>query len=439
MAEKVLMIALSPTMEEGTIVHWNKSEGEQVTSGELLCEVETDKATMEYESPAEGTILKILVPEGGGAKVAEPIAVVGEKGEDISDLLKEVEAAEPSAAGAASPPAPPSAPSPPPEASVPTGPAEPSTGGAAPAAAPAGGAARTSDGRIKASPLARRLAEEKGIDLAQVPGSGPGGRIVKRDIEGYQPRPAAVPTGPIGPAGPIGGPQLVEEQIPVTGKRKVIAQRLAESKFQAPHYYLKVTIGMDGLIDARKRLNAGLEDTKVSFNAFIMKFAAEALKRHPMVNSSWQGEHIQKFGRIDMGLAVAVPDGLITPVVRDCGNKGVLAIERDLKELIPKAQQGRLLPEEYKGATFTVTNLGSFGIEEFTAIINPPGSAILALGMTQRQPVVVRSASGGDEIEVRSLMKATLSCDHRVVDGATGAAFLTGLKSMIENPIEALY
>jgi pyruvate dehydrogenase E2 component (dihydrolipoamide acetyltransferase) len=212
-----------------------------------------------------------------------------------------------------------------------------------------------------------------------------------------------------------------------------------ESKFSAPHYYLKLTIAMDDLMAARKRLNARREH-KVSLNAFIIKFTAEAIKRHPMVNAGWQGDFIQKFGTVDIGLAVAVSDGLITPVVRDCGNKGILAIEEDLKVLIPKAQAGKLLPEEYQGATFTISNLGSYGIEDFTAIINPPGAAILALGMIQKQQVVVAAASdGADAVEIQSLMKVSLSCDHRVIDGATGAAFLSNLKGMMENPIEALY
>jgi pyruvate dehydrogenase E2 component (dihydrolipoamide acetyltransferase) len=270
------------------------------------------------------------------------------------------------------------------------------------------------------------MAQERGIDLSLVKGTGPGGRIVKRDIEGYR--------------APVGLPvvALVTEKIPVSGKRKIAAQRLAESKFQAPHYYLKLSIAMDGLMEARKRLNER-RDEKVSLNAYIIKFVAEALKKHPMVNAGWQGEYIQKFGSVDVGLAVAVADGLITPVVRDCGNKGVLEIEEDLKLLIPRARDGKLQPEEYQNATFTVTNLGSYGIEDFTAIINPPGSAILALGMIQKRQVVITEKSGEDTLKIQSLMKVSLSCDHRVVDGATGASFLSELKNMMENPIEALY
>jgi pyruvate dehydrogenase E2 component (dihydrolipoamide acetyltransferase) len=294
--------------------------------------------------------------------------------------------------------------------------------------------------RAKASPLARKMARESGVDLNMVSGTGPDGRIVKRDIEGRRHSELSIPIADLpSPGEPlVGMPAVVEERIPVTGKRKVIAQRLAESKLQAPHYYLRLSIAMDGIMSARARLNAGLEE-RVSLNAFIIKFVAEALKKHGMVNSSWQEDHILKFGTIDIGLAVAVPDGLITPVVRDCGSRGILAIESDLKVLIPKAREGKLLPEEYKGATFTITNLGAFGIEDFTAIINPPGSAILALGAIQKQQVIVTSETGEDTTQIRSLMKVTMSCDHRVIDGATGAGFLSSLKAMMENPIEVLY
>ena len=411
MAEKVLMIALSPTMEEGTIVKWEKKEGDQVASGDLLCEVETDKATMEYESSSEGTLLKVIVSEGGSARVSDPIAILGEKGEDISSLMTEIDAASKHAAGA-----PADAASAAPE----------SVSSSAPVVHAHSGP--PSGGLTKASPLARNMAAERGIDLSAMKGTGPGGRIVKRDIE----------TAPSQKVVPAEGSLLIDEIVPVTGKRKVIAQRLTESMFQAPHYYLTLSIAMDGMITARTALNARSEE-KVSLNAYIMRFAAEALKRHPMVNAGWKGETIQKFGSVDIGLAVAVADGLITPIVRNCGNKGIQSVERELKVLIPKAREGKLLPEEYSGATFTITNLGSFGIEEFTAIINPPGSAILALGKAQKQAVVVTARDGTDSTEIRTMMKATLSCDHRVIDGATGAAFLATLKAVIENPIEALY
>jgi len=431
MADKVLMIALSPTMEEGTIVRWNKKEGEKVESGDLLCEVETDKATMEYESPSDGTLLKVIVAEGASAKVADPIAIMGEKGEDISSLVAEVAASE----------------SEQPAAGVPTGVATPADAPAAatPSTAHSPVSAAIETGRIKASPLARKMADERGVDLRNVRGTGPEGRIVKRDIETLQPeavQPEAISfsIGDMPSPGEslVAMPAVVAERIPVSGKRKIIAQRLADSKFQAPHYYLKLSIAMDDVMAARAKLNARLKE-KVSLNAFIIKFVAGALERHGMVNASWNGDHILRFGSVDIGLAVAVPDGLITPVVRDCGGKGILAIENDLKVLIPKAKDGKLLPEEYKGATFTITNLGSYGIEDFTAIINPPGSAILALGVIQKQQVVVTSKSDGDTVQIKSMMKASMSCDHRVIDGASGAAFLSDLKAMIENPIEVLY
>jgi pyruvate dehydrogenase E2 component (dihydrolipoamide acetyltransferase) len=413
MAEKVLMIALSPTMQDGTIVRWNKTEGESLAVGDLLCEVETDKATMEYESQAAGTLLKILVPAGSQARVADPIAIVGKPGEDIAPLLAQTKppahaVAAPSAAAAAAGARP-----------------------AAAAAAPAAPAVAADGGVVRASPLARKLATERGIDLRALRGTGPSGRVVRRDVEGAGAAAgAASAAGAAGRALPVGS----DEVVPVSGKRKVIAQRLAESKFQAPHFYLKISFEMDGLMAARARLNERRKE-KVSFNAFMHKIVAEALKKHPAVNSSWQGDTMRRFASVDIGLAVAQPDGLITPVVRNCGGKGILAIDAELAALIDKARANKLVPEEYTGATFTISNLGSFGIEEFTAIINPPGSAILALGKIAKTPVVADDGS----IVVRSLMKATLSCDHRVIDGAIGAAFLSDLKEMIENPMAALF
>ncbi len=406
MAEKILMIALSPTMNEGTIVRWNKNEGDTLKVGDLLCEVETDKATMEYESQNAGTLLKILVPAGSQARVADPIAIVGKAGEDVSSLLAQTK---PPAHAAPEPAAPAARPA----AAAPARPAPP----VAPAA-----------GRVRSSPLARKLAAERGIDIGSLAGSGPAGRVVRRDIETAGA--AAGGTAAARPAGAAGA----DEVVPVSGKRKVIAQRLAESKFQAPHYYLKISFEMDGLMAARARL-AERRKAKVSFNAFMHKLAAEALRRHPAVNASWQGDTIRRFASIDIGLAVAQSDGLITPVVRDCAAKGILQIDAELAALIEKARNNKLMPEEYTGATFSISNLGSFGIEEFTAIINPPGSAILALGRIAKVPVVADDGS----VVVRSMMKATLSCDHRVIDGAVGAAFLSDLKDMIENPLAVLF
>ena len=409
MAEPVLMLALSPTMEEGTITRWHKKEGEAIAQGDLLCEVETDKAAMEYESVNQGTLLAILVPAGGRAAVGAPIAVVGKPGEDVGAFR--ARAQEPAAAPAAS-------------------------------AARADAVSPPSSGlrRIKASPLARRLARERRLDLGRIAGSGPGGRVVQHDLAAARTlpsggvKPGLLP-GAVAPKGAT-APPAQDQRIPLSGKRKVIAQRLAESKFSAPHYYLKIDVDAGRFLEARERLNARFgEEARISVNALLLKIAAEALKRHPIVNSGWRGDHILAYARADIGLAVAQEDGLVTPVVRDCGAKGVLAIERELGELIARARVNRLKPEEYTGATFTITNLGSYGILEFTAIINPPGSAILAVGRIRRVPV----AEEGDRVAVRPQMILTLSCDHRVVDGAVGAAFLKDLKALIEDPIDALY
>ena len=427
MAEKVLMLALSPTMETGTIAKWQKQEGETVDSGAVLCEVETDKAVMDYESTLEGVLLKILLPEGGEASVGEPIAIIGEEGEDISDLLAEI-------TSEAEKSAPPSKTS------------EPSSEGKAEAALPQKESAapaltkeetpptsEISGKQIRSSPLARKLAKEAGLDLENIKGSGPGGRIVQRDVEHAiqeaKTRPAAAPVSPIPQT-----PGLTDEVVRVSQKRKIIAQRLSESKFSAPHYYLKVVVRMDEILQARKALNARAKQ-KVSLNAFLIKFAAEAIKKHPLVNSTWNGDTMIKHGSVDIGLAVAQPDGLITPVVRNCTQKGILDIDQDLTALIQKAQANRLEPEEYSGATFTISSLGSFGIREFTAIINPPGSAILAVGEIHKEPVVNEQ----DQIEICSNMILTLSCDHRVIDGAVGAIFLKELKDMLEDPIRTLY
>jgi pyruvate dehydrogenase E2 component (dihydrolipoamide acetyltransferase) len=275
-----------------------------------------------------------------------------------------------------------------------------------------------------------------------VSGSGPEGRIVKRDLERLKEADTyAAPSGAAGTTGPMlqpvfSGPaaEMPVEEIPLSGKRRVIAQRLSESKFSAPHYYLRSIVTMDHIISARKELNRKTSE-KVSFNAYIMKFVAEALRRHPQVNSGWGGNKVMRFGRADIGLAVAQPDGLITPIVRDCWNRTILSIETELRELIDRARNNKLKPEEYTGATFTISNLGSYGIHDFTAVINPPGAAILAVGEARREPVVVE----GDVIEVLTNMVISLSCDHRVIDGAEGALFLRDLRDMMENPIQALY
>lgn len=427
MAENILMLALSPTMETGQIVKWHKKVGDKVSSGDVICEVETDKAVMEYESIQEGILLKILVPEGGSASVGEPIGIIGEAGEKLQDSSAEPPASKPSEPQSVEKPVE-LTPARPVQVKLPV--IEPTV------------PAQREEGVIHASPLARKLAGEKGIDLSSISGSGPGGRIIKRDVEQFQGEKSPVPAGAASktpPAPPVQPPvvekpaQGVTHNIPLTGKRRITAERLSESKFTAPHYYLRIAVRMDELMKARERANSRLPE-KISLNAFIMKFTAETLKSHPMVNSSWNGDAITLFGNIDLGLAVSVSDGLIVPVVRDCGGKGIIGIDRELQDLIPRARSGGLKPEEYKGATFTISNLGNYGIEEFTAIINPPGSAILALGAIQKEPFV----EDNDTITIRKIMKMTLSCDHRVIDGAAGAAFMRDLKDLIEYPLNAM-
>ena len=422
MAEQILMLALSPTMEEGTIATWKKKEGDKVSEGDIICEVETDKATMDYESIQEGVLLKILVPEGEDAAVGVPIAIIGEEGEDISALEKEAAETgneaekEEEAAGTS--------------ASEEKSEAEEEKAEKKRTDKPAAKKeAATTDGWVKASPLAREIARQRGIDIAAIEGSGPGGRVVKKDVESAPARAGRPTASGFAPARAAGEDRTVK----VSKMRKAIAGRLAESKFTAPHFYLNVSVRGEALMEARNRINKSLQE-KISVNAFIMKLAAEALKRHPRVNAAWEGDTIREFGSVDIGLAVALDDGLITPVVRNCGNKGITEIDGELKELIPRAQEGKLAPEEYSGAGFSVSNLGSFGIEEFTAIINPPGSAILAVGALNKVPVVQEDGSLGTGL----VMKFTLSCDHRVIDGAEGARFMATLKNNFENPMSAL-
>ncbi len=427
MAEKLLMTALSPTMEEGTIVSWSKKVGDTIASGDAICEVETDKATMDYEAAQEGVLLKIIVNDGASAKVGEPIGIIGEEGEDIDDLVKEIETGAKTGEKTEK-----KAEEKTEDKAVESKASDAEKEDDSPKGGDAGSASAGSGDRVKASPLARKLADEKGLDLAGISGSGPGGRIVKRDLESAAAAGRGAPDRGVKAQFAAAG---ADESIPVTGKRAVIARRLAESKFSAPHYYLKLSAEMETVIEARNALNASRRGDKVSFNAFMIKFAAEALKRHPDVNASWQGDKIVRFGSIDIGLAVDLGGGLITPIVRNCGAKGVEQIDSELQELIEKVSKGSLKPEEYTGATFTISNLGSFGVEEFTAIINPPGAAILALGETRKQPVV----RGDDELEIVPVMKMTLSCDHRVIDGAVGARFLAELKGLMENPYRLLF
>lgn len=418
MAELIQMTALSPTMEKGQIMSWLKKEGDPVASGDVLCEVETDKAVMEYEAVAEGILLKILVPANKMVEVGVPIAVVGQEGEDYSSLIQEGTGGAGAAPDSASPPGAPK-----------TKPAKPED--PAPQAAPVREQDKSVSGRVPSSPLARRMARQKGLDIAALNGSGPGGRVVKKDVEkalaagsGRENHAASV-TGPLGAAEDV--------VVPHSAMRRTIAERLSGSFYSAPHYYLTVSADVGALLESRKRL-ADKSGGSLSINAILIKMAAQALKNHPRVNAAWEADGVRQFARQDIGLAVALKEGLITPVVKQAGLKGLREIDAELSDLVEKARTGGLSPEEYSGATFTISNLGAFGIEEFTAIINPPGSAILAVGAAT--PRVVPADGGG--FETRTVMKMTLSCDHRVIDGAVGAAFLAELKQMIEEPLRAL-
>lgn len=416
MADKLLMIALSPTMEKGTIHTWHVKEGEPFFTGDILCDVETDKTTMEYESPEDATLLKILVNEGSQAAVGEPIAIYGEKGEDVTAILEEIENDQKGGSKGKETETPKESAR---ETEKPSGEEE--------SLPKKQSVSEPSDSsRIKASPLARKIAEEKGIDLHKIRGSGPQNRIVKRDVENYQPEKKVESTKAEFPGD-------MDERIPLSEKRRIIAKRLSESKYSAPHYYLRVKADMTRLMETRKRFNEAHPDSKTSLNAWIMKLSAEALKKHPEVNSGWDTDALIRFANVHIGIAVAQEDGLITPVIKSVEYKKISQVDHELKGLIEKAKNNKLAPEEYTGATFTISNLGAWGIEEFTAIINPPGSAILALGAIEKKPVVIN-----DEIVIRPMMSMTLSCDHRVIDGATGADFMKTLKAYIEDPALAL-
>jgi len=417
MAEIIRMPKLSDTMTEGVVAAWHKNIGDAVESGELLAEIETDKATMEFESFNDGVLLHIGVPEGGSAPVDSVLAIVGEAGEDFQALLDGEASAAPAPVAEEAAPAPAPVAAAPAAAPVAVVPAPVAAPVAAPAPAPA------VNGRVKASPLAKRLAEERGIPLGVVPGSGDAGRIVKRDIEAFVPVAA--------PAAALAGQERYTE-VAVSQMRKTIARRLAESKFSAPHFYLSISIDMDAAMEARKQINA-LPDTKVSFNDMVVKASALALKQHPAVNSSWLGDRIRYNEHVHIGVAVAVEDGLLVPVVRHTDTLPLTAIGAQVKEFAGKARDKKLQPSDWEGNTFTISNLGMFGIEEFTAIINPPDACILAVGGIQQVPVVKNGA-----VVPGNVMKVTLSCDHRVVDGATGAAFLNTLKTYLEHPVTML-
>jgi len=423
MAEIVRMPKLSDTMTEGVVAEWHKNVGDQVESGEVLAEIETDKATMEFESFQDGVLLHIGVDKGATAAVDSILAILGEAGEDVSGLLA-AEAEAPAAAAPSPEPAPAPAPAPAPVEAAPA-PAPAPVVAPAPAVAPAAKVAApapSANGKIKASPLAARLAAERGIDLGRVTGTGDGGRIVKRDIEGYVPAPAASGLGAVESS----------TDFPVTQMRKTIARRLAESKFTAPHFYLKLSVDMGAAVEARQAINAQ-DGVKVSFNDMVVKAVSLALKKHPAVNSAWMDTHIRQNDHVHIGVAVAVEDGLLVPVVRHADRKSLTEIGAEVKDYAGKAREKKLQPSDWEGNTFTISNLGMFGIEDFTAIINPPDACILAVGGISDVPVVQDGA-----VVPGKVMKLTLSCDHRVVDGATGAAFLQEVKSLLEHPVRML-
>jgi len=434
MAEKIEMPKLSDTMEEGVIASWNVKEGDKVESGDVIAEVETDKATMEVEVFDAGTILKILVNEGDAVPLGGIMAIIGEEGEDISDLLGgDDEASDEKEKASESE-------------------SKSEEKGEAKASASENGSGKKEsfdpifgdldkkketteeekyesssdeDGRIKASPLARNMAKEKGIDLSDVQGSGPDGRVIKKDIEEYEPS-----EQPSKPSVEVPSFEDTEsEDIKVSQMRKAIARRLSESKFSNPHFYETVDVDMESAIEARKKLNE-VSEVKISFNDIVVKAASAALRRHPDVNSSWLGDTIRKHGDVNVAVAVAIDEGLMTPVINHSDKKNLRQISVETKELAGKARDRKLQPEEMEGSTFTISNLGMFGIEEFTAIINPPNACILAVGAIRDVPVVKDG-----EVVPGKRMKMTLSSDHRIVDGAKAAAFLNTLRQMLENPL----
>ncbi len=424
------MPKLSPTMEEGQISRWLKKEGDKVSMGEPLAEIDTDKATMEMQALGNGVLRKILINEGQSAPLGQLIAIIGEPNEDIASLVSEAPAAAPEKKE------PPKQEEKPAEPPAPQPQARAAAASAAPAPSPVDNgqprAASADSGRMIVSPLAARMAAEAGIDLRSLQGSGPGGRIIKRDIEAAisQPKPEpgyprAVPAGQI----PQIGASAYRDE-PASEIRKTIARRLVTSLGPVPHFFLTTEIEMDRAAEMRRGINALDPDLKISINDVIIKVAAAALIQHPEVNASFQEKFVRYYERADVGVAVAIEDGLITPVVRAADQKSLSQIAAEVRELAERARSRRLKPEEYTGATFSISNLGMFGIDEFTAVINPPEGAILAVGAMSPKPVV-----RDNEIVIRQMMRVTMSCDHRVIDGATGAKFLQTFKKILENPL----
>ena len=418
MAEIVRMPKLSDTMTEGVVAEWHKKVGDTIESGELLAEIETDKATMEFESFQEGVLLHIGVEKGQTAPIDSILAILGEKGEDVADLLKKEKASEADVVETeVVKPTPTPTPTPvevkqPSLVSISKEPVQKISSNKSFPTLDSLNSLET-----KASPLAKKLAQERGINLKFINGTGTDGRIVKRDIDNFQLSTSIK-----------GQESFVDE--PVSQMRKVIAQRLAESKFSAPHFYLTVSINMDNAIESRKAINNAINPSKISFNDLVVKAAAVSLKDHPKVNASWFGDFIRYNDHVHIGVAVAVDEGLLVPVIRFTNEKSLTQIGQEVKSLAQKAKDKKLQPEEWEGNTFTISNLGMFGIDEFTAIVNPPDACILAIGGIQQVPVVKNG-----EIVPGNIMKVTLSCDHRVVDGAVGSAFLNSFKNYLENPV----
>ncbi len=424
MADVIKMPRMSDTMEEGVIVSWLVNEGDSVSSGDTLAEVETDKATMELDSYFDGILLHIAVKEGA-VPIDGVIAVIGEEGEDWKAAIEAASANQPKKDKKIE--AKESVPVEAPSAKVHT----PVMATTAAAPSPAVNQA-PSNGRVKISPLAKSMANEAGIPIEAISGTGDNGRIIKRDVEEYMknPTPVSQPAGISLPQ--IGTVQGQDSSVPTSQMRKTIARRLSESKFTAPHFYLTIEINMTNTWDSRKRLNE-VADVKISFNDLVVKAVAGALKKHPAVNSSWLGDSIRYNGNINIGVAVAVEDGLLVPVIKNADQKSLSYINQEVRDLAGKAKVKKLSMDEMTGNTFTISNLGMFGIEEFTAIINPPDACILAVGGIIEKPIVHNG-----EIKVGKIMKVTLSCDHRVVDGATGSEFLNTLKLLLEDPIRLL-
>lgn len=417
--EVILMPRLSDTMTEGVIASWHKKIGDPVKKGELLADIETDKATLELESYKDGQLLYIGAQAGEKIAVNSLLCIIGDPAKvDVNGIVAAAKGG-----GAAAP-----------AASAPAQAAAPATTSAPAATATAPVASTSTDGRVKASPLAKKIAADKGIDLSRVQGSGDGGRIIKSDLDNYKPAAAAAPAAASSTAAPVSSvPGVVSfDEVPVSQMRKTIAKRLAESMFTAPHFYLTMSINMDKAVESRAKLN-DISPIKISFNDMVLKACAIALKQHPKINSSWLGDKIRVNHHVNIGVAVAVEEGLLVPVVRFADTKSLSQIAGEVKTFAQKAKDKKLQPSDWEGNTFTISNLGMFGIDEFTAIINPPDSCILAIGAINQVPIVKNG-----QVVPGNVMKVTLSCDHRVVDGASGAAFLQTVQSLLEEPMRML-